>query len=100
MLKVGDLLGGIYCNSDGEWYLTSDKITKIVENSKGKKYYTKSKWHPLDAKDVDDTTEEQIDAFNSNYVITKEVFGLDELEDKVNEWIEWANENKDKVSMF
>lgn len=100
MLKVGDLLGGIYCNSEGEWHLTSDKITKIVENSKGKKYYTKSKWYPLDADDVDSNTRIQQKAFKDGYVITKEVFGLDGLEDKVNKWIKWANENKDKVSMF
>lgn len=102
MLKVGDSVGGIYKgNKDGveQWYLCEDKINKIVENSKGRKYYTKSKFHPLDADNIDDNTEMQEKA--EGYIITKEVFGLNETtRPKAEKWIPWANVNMDKLSMF
>lgn len=99
MLKVGDSVGGIYKgNKDGvdKWYLCEDKINKIVENSKGRKYYTKSKFLPLDAEDVDNNTEDQEKA--EGYIITKEVFGLNDINrPKAENWIKWANENMDKA---
>jgi len=99
MLKVGDFVGGIYkkCN-DGidEWYLCEDKINKIVESKKGKKYYTKSKFNTLDAEDVDDNTISQEEA--KGYIITSEVFGLNDItRPKAENWIKWANENTDKA---
>lgn len=103
MLKVGDSVGGIYKrNNDGikEWYLCEDKINKIVELKSGKKYYTKSKFHPLDADDVDDNT--KIQEESEGYILTREVFGLNDItRQKSEKWIVWANENKDKaVSIF
>lgn len=99
MLKVKDSVGGIYKRTrDGkeEWYLCEDKITKIVETKNGRKYYTKSKFRPLDADDVDSNTEIQENA--KGYIITKEVFGLNDITRPITEkWIEWANENMDKA---
>lgn len=103
MLKVGDSVGGIYKRvKDGkeEWYLSEDKINKIVELKSGKKYYTKSKFHPLDVEDIDGNTEIQEKA--EGYILTREVFGLNDItRSKVEKWIVWANENMDKaVSIF
>lgn len=99
MLKVGDAVGGIYKESKGgkeEWVLREDKINKIVENSRGKKYYTKSKFHPLDADDVDSNTE--IQEKGEGYILTREVFWLnDTTRPKAEKWVEWANENMDKA---
>ena len=99
MLKVGDYVGGIYKrtkNDKEEWYLCEDKINKIVELKSGKKYYTKSKFHPLDADDVDSNTEIQEKA--EGYILTREVFGLNNItRSKAEKWVEWANENMDKA---
>lgn len=98
-MKIGDFVGGIYKKSGTgveEWYLCEDKINKIVENSKGRKYYTKSKFYPLDADDVDNNTEMQDKA--EGYIITREVFGLNDItRPKAENWIKWANENIDKA---
>lgn len=100
MLKVGDSVGGLYKRTkDGkeEWYLCEDKINKIVELKSGKKYYTKSKFRPLDAEDVDSNTEMQEEA--KGYIITKEVFGLNDItRPKAEKWVEWANNNPDKAT--
>lgn len=99
MLKIRDSVGGIYKRTkDGkeEWYLCEDVITKIVETKNGRKYYTKSKFRPLDADDIDSNTEIQENA--KGYIITKEVFGLNDITRPIAEkWIEWANENMDKA---
>jgi len=103
MLKVKDSVGGIYKRSKNgkeEWYLCEDKINKIVENGKGRRYYTKSKFHPLDADDVDDNTE--IQSGDNKFILTREVFGLNDItRPKAENWIVWANGNMDKaVSVF
>jgi uncharacterized protein YuzE len=97
MLKVGDYVGGIYKkHGTEEWYLHEGKVNKIVELKSGKKYYTKSGFNPLDAEDVDDNTEIQEKA--EGYIITKEVFGLNDItRPKAENWIKWANENLDKA---
>ncbi|MBU5331761.1 hypothetical protein KQI61_06090 [Anaerocolumna aminovalerica] len=101
-MKVGDTVGGIYKgNKDGvdEWFLREDKINKIVELKSGRKYYTKSKFYPLDADDVDSNTEMQEKA--EGYIITREVFGLNDItRPKAEKWIKWANENMDAVSIW
>lgn len=98
MLKVGDSVGGIYKglkNGIDGWYLCEDKINKIVELKCGKRYHTKSKFHPLDAEDIDSTTRMQEKA--EGYIITKEVFGLNEItRPKVENWIKWANSNPEQ----
>lgn len=99
MLKVKDSVGGIYKRTkDGkeEWYLLEDTINKIVENGKGRKYYTKSKFRPLDTDDIDSSTEILENA--KGYIIVKEVFGLNDITRPIAEnWIKWANENMDKA---
>lgn len=98
-MKIGDSVGGIYKrNKDGkeEWYLCEDKINKIVELKSGKKYYTKSKFLPLDADDVDGNT--KIQEEGEEYILTREVFGLNDItRPKAEKWVEWANENMDKA---
>jgi hypothetical protein len=101
MLKVGDSVGEIYKRTkDGveQWYLCEDKINRIIESKNGKKYYTKSKFRPLDAEDVDCNTEMQEEA--KGYIITKEVFGLNDItRPKAEKWVEWANNNMDKLEL-
>lgn len=101
-LQIGDLVGGIYekCNNDGtkSWYLLEDKISKVSQTREGWKYYTKSKFRPLYAEDVDSNTRMMEDAIGKGYIITKEVFGLnDKTRPFAERWVEWANENKDKA---
>lgn len=95
MLKVGDSVGAIYkVTRDGveSFELMESKITKIVENSKGRKYHTKAKFYPLDADDVDMNTELQENL--KDCILTKEVFGLnDTTRVKAENWVKWANEN-------
>lgn len=100
-MKVGDNVGQI-CkrknNDVEEWHLYEDKINKIVELKKGKTYYTKSKFRPLDAEDVDRNTEQQERASGKGYILTNEVFGLNNITRPfVEKWIIWANENIDKA---
>lgn len=101
-LQRGDIVGGIYekCNNDGtkSWYLLEDKISKVSQTKEGWKYYTKSKFRPLYADDIDSNTRMMEDAIGKGYIITKEVFGLNEKTRPFAErWVEWANKNKDKA---
>lgn len=98
-IKVGNYIGGIYKmnNSDGSkyWKLTDSKITKIVQNSKGTKIYSKH-FYPLDLEDVELNTELMEKA--NKYILTGEVFYLtDEIRNKCERWIEWANDNPKKA---
>ncbi len=98
-MKIGDSVGAIYKFTKGgiaRWEFVEDKITKIVETKKGKKYHTKSKFRPLDAEDVDSNTLIQMDA--ASYMLTNEVFGLnDTTRQMAEQWVNWANENMDKA---
>ena len=101
-LNVGDSVGGIYKKSkNGEdfWELIEDKINKITVTKKhGRRYFTKSVFYPLDADDVDNNTKEMEESIGQGYILTKEVFGLNEKTRPYAErWIKWANENKDKA---
>lgn len=96
-LKVGDSVGMIckvlLFSGDEEWRLLEDKITRIIESKKGRRYYTKSKFLPLDADDVDLNTEMQCEL--TGCILTKEVFGLNEITRlKAEEWVILANEHK------
>lgn len=77
MLKIGDSVDGIYKRTkDGkeEWYLLEDIINKIVETKNGRKYYTKSKFRPLDADDIDDNTEisnYEVEEYEINHTVSK-----------------------------
>ena len=101
-LNVGDSVGGIYKKSkNGEdfWELVEDKINKITITKKyGRRYFTKSRFNPLDADDVDNNTKEMEESIGQGYILTKEVFGLNEKTRPYAErWIKWANENNDKA---
>lgn len=102
MLNIGDSVGGIYKKSKNDiefWELVEDRINKIdITKKHGRRYYTKSRFYPLDAEDVDNTTEMMEDAVDKGYIITKEVFGLNDITRPFAErWVKWANENMDKA---
>lgn len=98
-LNVGDSVGQINQTSSGEWKLYEDKINKItVTNKYGRRYFTRSVFYPLDADDVDNNTKDMEESIGQGYIITKEVFGLNEkTKPYAEKWIKWANENKDKA---
>lgn len=101
-LQIGDNIGAIYekCTFDGvkSWCLREDKIIKVSQTREGWKYYTKSKFRPLYADDIDSNTRMMEDAIGKGYIITKEVFGLnDKTRPFAERWVEWANRNKDKA---
>lgn len=102
ILNIGDSVGGIYKKTkDGRefWKLTEDKINKITTTKKhGRRYFTRKAFLPLDADDVDDNTKQMEEAIGKGYIITKEVFGLnDKTRPFAENWVKWANENPDKV---
>lgn len=102
-LNVGDSVGQINQTSSGEWKLYEDKINKITITKKyGRRYFTKSVFYPLDASDVDSNTEDMEACIGKGYILTREVFGLnDKTRPLAERWVKWANENKDKaVSVF
>lgn len=101
-LNVGDSVGGIYKttkNGEDFWELVEDKIIKITITKRcGRRYFTKSRFRPLDADDVHSTTKDMEDAIGKGFIITREVFGLNEKTRPYAErWVKWANENKDKA---
>jgi threonyl-tRNA synthetase len=101
-MNIGDSVGGIYKKSkNGEefWELVEDEINKITITKKaGRRYFTKSRFYPLDADDVDSTTKEMEEAVDKGYIITREVFGLNDITRPFAEnWVKWANENMDKA---
>lgn len=102
-LHIGDSVGGIYDKTkpDGTkiWELVEDKINKITETKKdGVKYHTKKQFRPLYAEDVDSNTKIMEEAIGNGYILTREVFGLNEkTRPYAEQWIDWANKNPDKV---
>ena len=99
-LNVGDSVGQLYDNqTTGNWELVEDKINKITITKKyGRRYFTKSKFYPLDADDVDNNTKDMEESIGQGYIIVREVFGLnDKTRSCAERWIKWANENKDKA---
>ena len=99
MLNIGDYVGQINKDSSGVWKLYKDKINKITTTKKyGRRYFTKSKFYPLDADDVDNNTKDMEESIGQGYIIIREVFGLNEKTRSYAErWVKWANENKDKA---
>ena len=98
-LNVGDSVGQINQTSTGEWKLYEDKINKInITKKYGRRYFTRSVFYPLDADEVDDNTKDMEGCVGQGYILTREVFGLNEVTRPLAErWIKWANENKDKA---
>ena len=72
---------------------------KVTETKKdGVKYYTKKHFRPLYAGDVDFNTMQMEEAIGNGYILTREVFGLNEkTRPYAEQWIKWANKNPDKV---
>ena len=70
-LNVGDSVGQLYDNqTTGNWELVEDKINKITITKKcGRRYFTKSKFRPLDADDVDNNTKEMEESIGQGYII-------------------------------
>lgn len=102
MLSIGDSVGGIFKKSkDGKefWELVEDKINKVdITKKYGKRYHVRKRFYPLDAEDVDSNTKIMEEAVNQGYIITREIFGLNDITRPFAErWIKWANENPDKV---
>lgn len=96
--SVGELIKRSKNNQE-YWELIEDKINKITITKKyGRRYFTKSKFYPLDADDVDNNTKEMEESIGKGYILTNEVFGLNEKTRPYAErWIEWANKNIDKA---
>ena len=101
-LNVGDSVGAIYKrNKSGQdyWELVEDQINKITLTKKyGRRYFTKSQFYPLDANDVDNNTKVMEKSIGPGYILTSEVFGLnDKTRSYAERWVKWANENMDKA---
>ena len=101
-MNIGDSIGGIYKKTkDGKefWELVEDKINKITITKKyGRRYFTKSRFNPLDADDVDSNTKCMEEAVGKGYIITREVFGLNEKTRPFAEnWVKWENANPEKA---
>ena len=92
MLKIGDIVGGIYPNTicgKTVWYLKEDEIVKVVQTKNGGKYHVRSKFRPLDIEEVDDNT--QI-AKDFDMVFSREVFHLNEITRRLaEEYVEHMN---------
>lgn len=98
ILNVGDSVGGLYKRTvDGKpfWELTEDKINKITITKKyGRRYFTRKVFLPLNADDVDQNTKEMEECIGKGYIITREIFGLNEItRPQAERWVKWANKN-------
>jgi hypothetical protein len=101
-MNIGDSVGMIRKvekNGKEFWQLVEDKINKITITKKaGRRYFTKSKFYPLDADDIDSNTKLMEEAIGKGYIITREIFGLNNKTRPFAEnWVQWANENMDKA---
>ena len=101
-MKVGDSIGGLYQvelpNGEKQWKLSEGKITKIVQNSRGTKVYSK-RFYPIEIEEIEDNTAIMRKA--EGFILTREVVFLDdEIRAKCERWVSWANENPEKVSIW
>lgn len=96
--KVGDSIGMInkkYRKENVEWCLIEGKITSIRMCKNGMRIYSK-RFRPLDYEDV--ISNNDILMGNNRIMLVREVLLLtDEVRERVEAWIKWANENKDEV---
>ena len=96
--KVGDSIGMInkkYREGNVEWCLLEGKITGIRMCKNGMRIYSK-RFRPLDYEDV--ISNNDILMGNNRIMLVREVLLLtDEVRERVEAWIKWANENKDEV---
>lgn len=101
-LNVGDSVGMLQkIEKDGEvfWRLIEDKINKItITKTYGRRYFTKSKFYPLDADDIDSNTKIMEESIDKNWILINETFGLnDKTRPYAERWVKCANENIDKA---
>lgn len=101
-MDIGDSVGALYKRSiDGSlrWALIEDKINKItITKNCGRRYFTQKQFNPLEADDVDSNTKIMEEAIGKGYIITGEVFGLnDKTRPFAERWVKWANKNPDKA---
>lgn len=101
-LNVGDSVGMLQKREkDGKvfWRLIEDKITKIaITKTYSRRYFTKSKFYPLDADDIDSNTKIMEESIGKDWILTNEIFGLnDKTRPYAERWVKWANENIDKA---
>lgn len=98
-IKVGDYIGALYRKQapDGKqiWYLCDARVTKIVQNSRGTKVYSK-RFYPIDLEDIETNTELMAEA--DGWILTREVMLLTpDVRAKCEAWVKWANDNPDKA---
>ena len=81
-LNVGDSVGMLQKREkDGQvfWRLIEDKITKItITKTYGRRYFTKSKFYPLDADDIDSNTKIMEESIGKDWILINEIFGLND----------------------
>lgn len=64
----------------------------------GRRYFTKSKFYPLDADDIDSNTKIMEESIGKGWILTNEIFGLnDKTRPYAERWVKWANENINKA---
>ena len=102
-LNVGDSVGILQKREkDGKvfWKLIEDKINKItITKTYGRRYFTKSKFYPLDADDIDSNTKIMEESIDKNWILINEIFGLnDKTRPHVERWVKWANDNMDTAA--
>lgn len=102
ILSVGESVGGLYKRTvDGKefWELIEDKIDRITNTKKyGRRYFTRKVFYPLNADDVDQNTKEMEECVGKGYIVTNEVFGLNDITRlKAEKWVKYANENPENV---
>lgn len=84
-----------YKEGNVEWCLVEGKITGIRMCKNGMRIYSK-KFQPLDCEDV--ISNNNILMGNNRIMLVREVLLLtDEVRERVEAWVEWANENKDEA---
>lgn len=98
-MKIGDYIGALYKKTkpDGKevWELCESKITRIVQNTKGTRVYSK-RFNALDIDEIQSNTEMMEEA--DNFILVREVVLLNEITRlKYERWVKWANENPDEV---
>ena len=102
-LNVGDSIGAIRkikkLDDVFSWQLVEDKITKVSMTKKyDRRYFTKSKFYPSDADDVDSNTRMMENSIGNGWILVEEIFGLNEkTRPHAERWVEWANKNINKV---
>ena len=84
-----------YKEGNVEWCLVEGKITGIRMCKNGMRIYSK-KFQPLDYEDV--ISNNNILMENNRIMLIREVLLLtDEVRERIEAWIEWANKNIDEA---